>query len=367
MSPVATSSLLDRSGGMESFLATIRLLESGSYEGNYQYQGQRTSGRRPRGAYGILDSNWEAWAQRAGIAGADHRDPRAQDRVAAHRAAEYVDAYGSYDVAALAWIGGTESARKVMQRGYEGPQSIQNEEIRKYVTNYQEFSQNAPDFGVSQRVPAPVSKKAQGQGGWVMPVAGETEYSQGSWMPNTLTHRGRTHAATDIYASHGTPIVAPVSGKIISTKESNIGGFTARIQGDDGIIYYFAHMSEAAVVGAGQQVRAGAHIGFVGNSGSARNTSAHLHFSMKKANGEVINPYTYLEGSGNPQGVYPTGQAYNNVQGEMGASTQMNSMLDQLSNKIAGGQRNPDVLLGEDGPAETPTTGGPKTTTEVTA
>lgn len=337
---------------MERFLSTIRLLESGSYEGNYKRVAKRVRGARPRGAYGILDINWDAWSERAGIRGADWRDPRAQDKVAAYRAQEYIDAYGSYDMAAVAWIGGTESARKVLQRGYDGPDSIQNPEIKEYLSQFQKGMPEAPDFGVAQRsAPTPRSGiKAQAQGGWVMPVAGDTEYSRGSWMPNTLTHRGRTHAATDIYAERGTPIVSPVSGKVISTKQGKVGGFTARIQGDDGIIYYFAHMNEAAVVGAGQQVRAGAHIGFVGNSGSASSTSTHLHFSMKKAGGEAINPYSYLSGAGEPTGTYPTGNAYGSAghQDQMTASSQMNGMLDMLSNKVAGGKRNPSILVTEE-------------------
>jgi len=88
---------------------------------------------------------------------------------------------------------------------------------------------------------------------------------------------------------------------------------------------------------------------------------------MKKANGEVINPYGYMEGAGNPQGIYPTAQAFNDVQGEMSGTSQMNGMLDQLSNKIAGGQRNPSILIDDEGENETPSTGGPKTTTEVTS
>lgn len=359
--------------GIEQFLSTIRLLESGSYAGNYLQVGKRVNGAQPQGAYGILDTNWLGWAQRAGIPGADWRDPRAQDRVAAARAQEYVEAYGSFDMAAIAWIGGTESARKIIQRGFHGPEDIQNDEIRQYFQDYQKESQEAPDFDVARRA-APVQAKrqtqGQAQGGWVMPVAGDNEWSKGSWMPNTLTHRGRTHAATDVYAARGTPIVAPVAGKVIGVKKSDIGGFTARIQGDDGIIYYFAHMDQAAVVKAGQRVLAGAHLGFVGNSGSASSTSTHLHFSMKKANGDVINPGTFLSGAGEPNGAYPTAQAYGEGASAFTSGTaQMNGMLDQLSNRIAGGKRKPSADVGEgvgEGVSSTPTTGGEKTTTEVT-
>lgn len=363
-----------RSTGLENFLSTIRLLESGSYEGVYAARGKKVRGERPVGAYGILESNWGSWAMRAGIAGANWRDPRAQDRVAAHRGQEYFDVFGSWDLAAVAWIGGTESARKVIQRGYDGPDSIDNQEIRDYLSAFQANTRSAPDFGVVSRSSSqsPQSQvKQQAQGGWVMPVAGDNEWSRGSWMPNTLTHRGRTHAATDVYAERGTPIVSPVGGKVISVKESEIGGFTARVQGDDGIIYYFAHMNEAAVVGAGQKILAGAHIGFVGNSGSASSTSPHLHFSMKKPNGDVINPSGYLGGAAASQPFKATAMAYGEGPSRQQSATgQMNNMLDTLSNQIAGGERKPSIEVGEnigeeDG-SEVPSTGGEKTTTEVT-
>ena len=370
-------------GGLEAFLATIRKLETGTYDGRYEARGQKVRGSTPLGAYGILDENWQAWANRAGLQGSDWRDPSAQDRVAATRAQELFDAYGSWDMAAIAWIGGTESVRKIIQRGYDGPQSVQNQEIRDYLDGFQRDFGSAPDFGVAQRaLPQKLPQtqiQQEARGGWVSPVAGPNEWSKGSWMPSSLTHRGRTHAATDIYAERGTPIISPVSGKVISTKKSKIGGFTARIQGDDGIIYYFAHMDEAAVVGAGQRVLAGNHIGFVGNSGSASSTSTHLHFSMKKANGQAINPTTFLGGAGSTEGFAATGMAFGQAPDQiMSAAGQMNGMLDQLSNSIAGGQRDPSIYAGEEvGPSiavteevgtddsSVPTTGQDKTTTEV--
>lgn len=359
----------NKNAGLEEFLSSIRLLESGSYEGNYGFIGRRENGVQPRGAYGILDSNWKAWASRAGLSGADWRDIQAQDRVAAHRAQDLQNTYGTWDMAAAAWIGGTESARKILQRGFGGIEDIQNAAIREYVENFQKASKVAPSFGVAQRAmptQAKLASASQSQAAWVNPVAGPNEYSRGSWMPGSLTHRGRTHAATDVYAERGTPIVAPVNGTVISTKKSKIGGNTARVRGDDGIIYYFAHMEDAAVVGAGQRLLKGNHIGYVGNSGSAKNTKPHLHFSMKKANGDAINPYSFLSGSGEVQ-TAPTAMAYGSGPNRQeSVSGKMNTMLDDLSNKIAGGQRDPSILVGEQvgqeftGGEDVPTTGGVK-------
>ena len=332
---------------LEQFLSVLRLLESGSYEGNYQRVGKAKRGLKPIGAYGIPEQYWAPWASRAGVTGADWRDPRAQDRVAAHRANEYLETYGNYEVAAAAWIGGTRSAYTILQRGYAGLSDIHNPEIREYVAKAKEAMQVAPDFGVVRRsFPAAAKKQNQrvvAQGGWVMPVAGPNQFSNGSWMPTTHNHRGRTHAAIDVYAEKGTPIVAPVSGKVLSTKFGKLGGHTARVLGDDGITYYFAHMADSAVVGAGQRILAGNHIGYVGNSGSAKNTKAHLHFSMKRGR-KKINPYSFLSGSGDSSKYAANANAfdYANVGGGApGTQQQMNDMLSTWSNSIAGGERKP--------------------------
>jgi len=129
---------------------------------------------------------------------------------------------------------------------------------------------------------------------FVFPVVGATEWSGGSWMPDTLTHRGRTHAAIDIYAEKGAPVVAPIGGTVTGIGSGNIGGHWVRIQGDDGNTYYFAHMDQATHLSKGDAVLGGAMVGLVGNSGTAQTTKAHLHFSMKR-DGADISPIEYLK------------------------------------------------------------------------
>ena len=112
-------------------------------------------------------------------------------------------------------------------------------------------------------------------GDWAFPVAGENEWNRGSWMPNTLTHRGRTHAAIDVYAARGTAVVAPVDGMVISVGVNTaIGGNWVTYRGDDGITYYFAHMDKPSGVSKGQRISARSYLGAVGNSGSAKSREA---------------------------------------------------------------------------------------------
>jgi hypothetical protein len=149
---------------------------------------------------------------------------------------------------------------------------------------------------------------------WVNPVAGTQEWSAGSWMPNTLTHRGRTHAAIDIYAIAGTPIVAPVSGTVMASASGKIGGNYVRIKGDDGIVYYFAHMQQLSHLQKGQRISKAAIIGRVGTTGSAKNTKSHLHFSMRSNTGAFINPVSYLTDGYKLDA--PPGLSYVDAQGE---------------------------------------------------
>ena len=129
---------------------------------------------------------------------------------------------------------------------------------------------------------------------FVFPVIGANEWSGGGWMPNTQTHRGRTHPAIDIYARRGASIVSPVAGHVRSAGSGSIGGHWIRIEGRDGNTYYFAHMDAPTNLKVGQQVGGGNIIGTVGNSGSAKTTKPHVHFSVKK-NGVMVNPIKMLQ------------------------------------------------------------------------
>jgi len=129
---------------------------------------------------------------------------------------------------------------------------------------------------------------------FVFPVIGANEWSGGSWMPGTQTHRGRLHPAIDIYARRGATIVAPVAGHVKNAGSSNIGGHWVQIEGRDGNVYYFAHMDAPTHLKVGQQVGGGNTIGTVGNSGSAKTTKPHVHFSVKK-NGVAVNPIKMLQ------------------------------------------------------------------------
>jgi peptidoglycan LD-endopeptidase LytH len=99
---------------------------------------------------------------------------------------------------------------------------------------------------------------------------------------------GRTHKGTDMLGSHGAPLYAMQSGSIRLNSHS-LGGIQAYIYGDDGITYYYAHLSGYAPgVRSGQRVDRGQHIGYNGNTGNS--STPHLHLGLI-VGGTYVNPY----------------------------------------------------------------------------
>jgi hypothetical protein len=145
--------------------------------------------------------------------------------------------------------------------------------------------------------------------GWFLPTGGIGGFHDGFNDPRDGGRR--THYATDIMAGHGTTLFATVNGTI-KRRSSGLGGTGIYLYGDDGIRYYYAHLSGYAGPSGGR-VAAGQPIGFVGSTGNA--SSPHLHFSMKDIKtGRYINPYPYLKAGGSApspgayQPLQPVGQ-----------------------------------------------------------
>lgn len=122
------------------------------------------------------------------------------------------------------------------------------------------------------------------------PVAGPHRYVD-SW--GFARSGGRRHEGTDVFAAHGTPAVAVEAGTVERVGTNGLGGQVLWLRGESGTTYYYAHLSGHAV-GAGQQVAAGAVVAYVGESGNAAGTGAHLHFEVHPGGGGPTNPYPLL-------------------------------------------------------------------------
>lgn len=104
----------------------------------------------------------------------------------------------------------------------------------------------------------------------------------------------RSHHGVDIFASRGTPVLSASNGRVSRADLTNIGGKVVwvRDSGRSQSIYY-AHL-DSQVVRRGETVRRGDTLGFVGNTGNARTTPPHLHFSVYARRAGPVDPYYFL-------------------------------------------------------------------------
>ena len=132
--------------------------------------------------------------------------------------------------------------------------------------------------------------------GFVFPVGGPHSYSDTFGAPRMFgTSYAHLHQGTDIFATSGTPLVAVERGVVFSMGSDVLGGTKLWLQGASNTKYYYAHLSAFAEgVTDGKLVMAGDVVGFVGNTGNAATTPAHLHFEVHPNGGPAVNPYPLL-------------------------------------------------------------------------
>ena len=104
----------------------------------------------------------------------------------------------------------------------------------------------------------------------------------------------RVHHGIDIFAARGTPVVAATDGVVRSISPNTLGGNVVWLRDERrGQTLYYAHLDRHAVA-AGQVVRTGDVIGFVGNSGNARTTRPHLHFGVYRRGEGPVDPWPWV-------------------------------------------------------------------------
>lgn len=86
------------------------------------------------------------------------------------------------------------------------------------------------------------------------------------------------HIGVDIFGPKGTPILAPVSGKV---KYAGNGKTVIIEDPETGYSHWLGHLASRTVK-EGSFVFAGDQVGTLGNSGNARGTAPHLHYNIYK-------------------------------------------------------------------------------------
>jgi len=153
-------------------------------------------------------------------------------------------------------------------------------------------------LGVLEDRLASVRSKVEGQ--QALARATPTMWPISGWLTSGFGSRkdpftGGTdnHPGLDISADKGTPVRATADGVVESAGYNGNYGNCILLDHGFGIETRFGHLSRFAVT-AGQRVRRGDVIGFVGATGRA--TSPHLHYEIL-FNGTPTNPLRLLVGS----------------------------------------------------------------------
>ena len=140
--------------------------------------------------------------------------------------------------------------------------------------------------------PRPLPSPGNGDSRLLFPVAGEAFNSSGfGWRLHPILGSWLMHAGRDFAAPEGTPVVAALSGQVLSSGLAGGYGVAIELEHADPLRRtLYGHLSEI-YVRSGQRVRQGEVIGRVGSTGLS--TGPHLHFELRtptRAGWQAVDP-----------------------------------------------------------------------------
>ena len=133
----------------------------------------------------------------------------------------------------------------------------------------------APTVSIPSRNPLDGARMSSGYGMRTHPVLGGR----------------RGHKGIDLAGPTGTPIYATADGVVSRADWFSSYGLYVSLEHGGSLQTRYGHMSRLNVA-AGQRVRKGEIIGYVGSTG--RSTGPHLHYEVR-VNGEAVNPIPYMQ------------------------------------------------------------------------
>jgi len=125
------------------------------------------------------------------------------------------------------------------------------------------------------------------------PVQGGTNDDIGSLYGVPRDGGRRRHQGIDVFARRGTPALAAGAAMVVRVEEDRLGGLVVWLRDRRGNSLYYAHL-DTQLVREGDAVEAGDTVGLVGNTGNARRTPAHLHFSVYRRGEGPLDPYWFV-------------------------------------------------------------------------
>lgn len=128
------------------------------------------------------------------------------------------------------------------------------------------------------------------------PLQGDTigQYAMECLSYNETTRDWRVHNGIDLAAPEGTEVCAAADGTVYTTFEDDTLGHTVVIRHQGGYTTQYSNLGDALCVSAGDTVKLGQTIGYVGSSALVETAMApHLHFSVSCQN-TPIDPNDFL-------------------------------------------------------------------------
>jgi hypothetical protein len=144
----------------------------------------------------------------------------------------------------------------------------------------------------------------------IFPVIGTVTYGDDFGDPRD--GGTRSHEGNDLMGAKMMPLVAAVDGKIRRAVYPEADyGYAVTIEDKDGYTYHYLHINNdtpgtddgkgtgmtayAIDIDSGNSVVAGQLIGWMGDSGNAESTRAHLHFEIRRPDRTPVSPYQSLK------------------------------------------------------------------------
>jgi murein DD-endopeptidase MepM/ murein hydrolase activator NlpD len=161
-----------------------------------------------------------------------------------------------------------------------------DEQFRKLFTSWQSLEKSSAFAGAAASTATPKVSIPS-----LIPVAG-VRLSSGFGMRNHPVLGGRRgHNGVDLAGATGTPIRAPADGVVGKAEWFSSYGLYIQMEHGAEIQTRYAHMSRLNVA-AGQFVKKGDVIGYIGSTG--RSTGPHLHYEVRIA-GQAVDPTPYMQ------------------------------------------------------------------------
>ncbi len=128
-----------------------------------------------------------------------------------------------------------------------------------------------------------------------LPVAGIAYWSD-DWHAPRCCPEPHEHQGLDVFAPKNAPALAVAEGTVTRIVNGPVSGKAIYLTDAHGTYYFYGHLNGfAKELREGQEVHIGQVLGYVGNTGNAVGTPAHIHFEVHPGGGVAVPPKPHLD------------------------------------------------------------------------